>query len=195
MTRTLMILRHAKSSWKDKSLRDFDRPLKKKGQQTAKLIGKIIRHADCAPDIILSSPAERAKETTAMVALHSHYNGPVEYVESLYMGEPGDYIRALQELPVEIKSAMVVGHNPGLEALLQLLEGKVNALSTGALAVLNLELTDWQDLNSSTVGKLSQFWDPDEIDLEEIEEEMAKEKKEKEKKDKKDKKDKKKDKK
>jgi hypothetical protein len=111
------------------------------------------------------------------------------------MGEPGDYIRALQELPVEIKSAMVVGHNPGLEALLQLLEGKVNALSTGALAVLNLELTDWQDLNSSTVGKLSQFWDPDEIDLEEIEEEMAKEKKEKEKKDKKDKKDKKKDKK
>ena len=111
------------------------------------------------------------------------------------MAEPGEYIRALRELPDKVNSVMLVGHNPGLEALLQMLEGKVNALSTGALAIVELELTHWADLNGSTVGKLLKFWDPEEMDLKEIEEKMAKDKKDKEPKvkdkDKKDKKDKK----
>ena len=198
MTKTLLLLRHAKSSWKDKHLKDFDRPLKKKGQETAELIGKILAHGDYLPDLVLSSPAKRAKETTEIVNKYSGLKGSTQFVEAFYMAEPGEYIQALRELPDKVNRVMVVGHNPGLEALLQMLEGKVNALSTGALVVLELELTHWSDLNGSTVGKLTEFWDPDEMDLKEIEEKMAKDKKvkeekvkEKDKKEKKDKKDKK----
>jgi phosphohistidine phosphatase len=180
MTKRLMLLRHAKSSWKDKHLKDFDRPLKKKGEETAELIGKILAHDGYLPDLILSSPAKRASQTTEIVNEYSGLKGSTQFVEAFYMAEPGEYIQALRELPDSVNSVMVVGHNPGLEALLQMLEGKVNALSTGALAILELELTHWSDLNSSTVGKLSKFWDPDEMDLKEIEEKMAKDKKEKE---------------
>ncbi len=180
MTKTLMLLRHAKSSWKDKNLKDFDRPLKKKGEETAELIGKIISHGEFSPDIVLSSPAKRSRETSEIVSKYADFKGSTQFVDAFYMGEPGDYINALRELPSEVKSVMVVGHNPGLEALLQMLEGKVNALSTGALSVLELELSNWSDLNSSTVGKLIKFWDPDEMDLKEIEEKMAKDKKDKE---------------
>ncbi len=180
MTKTLMLLRHAKSSWKDKHLKDFDRPLKKKGEETAELIGKILAHGDFLPDLVLSSPAKRAKETIEIVIKHADLKGTTQFLDAFYMAEPGDYIQALRELPDKVNCVMVVGHNPGLEALLQMLEGKVNALSTGALAILELEMTHWADLNSSTVGKLSKFWDPDEMDLKEIEEKMAKDKKEKE---------------
>lgn len=198
MSKTLMLLRHAKSSWKDKHLKDFDRPLKKKGEETAELIGKILAHGNYLPDLVLSSPAKRARETTEIVNKYSGLKGSTQFIESFYMAEPGEYIQSLRELPDKVNRVMVVGHNPGLEALLQMLEGKVNALSTGALAILELELTQWGDLNASTVGKLSKFWDPDEMDLKEIEAEMAKDKKDKEpkvkdkdKKEKKDKKDKK----
>jgi phosphohistidine phosphatase len=195
MTKTLMLLRHAKSSWKDKHLKDFDRPLKKKGEDTAELIGKILAHGGFLPDLVLSSPAKRAKETIEIVNKNSGHKSSTQFVETFYMAEPGEYIRALRELPDKVNSVMLVGHNPGLEALLQMLEGKVNALSTGALAIVELELTHWADLNGSTVGKLLKFWDPEEMDLKEIEEKMAKDKKDKEPKvkdkDKKDKKDKK----
>jgi len=90
---------------------------------------------------------------------------------------------------------MIVGHNPGLEALLQLLDGKVDSLPTGSLAYLVLDIKHWADLTKSTAGELISFWEPDEIKLEEMEEKMTKDKDKKEKKDKKDKKDKKKDKK
>jgi phosphohistidine phosphatase len=195
MTKTLMLLRHAKSSWKDKQLKDFDRPLKKKGVETAELIGKILSHGEFLPDVVLSSPARRAKDTVEIVNKYSDYKGSTEYHDNFYMGEPGDFIEALRDLPDNVDSVMVVGHNPGLEAFMQILAGSCNALSTGALTRIELELTHWRDLNSSTVGKLSKFWDPDEMDLKEIEEKMAKDKKDKEPKvkdkDKKDKKDKK----
>ncbi len=103
------------------------------------------------------------------------------------MGEPGDYIRTLKELDDDVKRVLVIGHNPGLEALLQMLEGKVNVLSTGSLACLDLELKQWRNLNPSTVGELTTFWDPDEMDVEEVLEELAKKKEKKDKKKKKDK--------
>jgi phosphohistidine phosphatase len=176
-----MLLRHAKSGWKDNSLRDFDRPLKKKGKQTAKLVGKLIAHSGYQPDIVLSSPAKRAKKTAKLVKKHSHHNGPVHYVDTFYMGQPGDYIHALRSLSDEINSVMLVGHNPGMEDLLCLLAGKFSTLSTGALAILELELSHWSDFSSSTVSKLIQFVDPEKVDLQELEVKMAKASKDKEK--------------
>ena len=104
------------------------------------------------------------------------------------MAEPMDYIIALRELPDEVDRVLVVGHNPGLEALMNLVDGKSDALPTATLAVLNLQLNHWRDFDTSTAGELRNFWDPDEMDLEEIEDMMAKDKKDNDKKDKKDKK-------
>lgn len=193
MSKTLILMRHAKSSWKDKDLKDFDRPLKKRGENAAQLIGKALLLTDNLPDVIFSSPAKRAQETAELVIKHADYKGTIEFFDSFYMGEPNNYIEVLREIPDDIEKVLLIGHNPGLEALLQMLEGKVNALPTAAVAFLELEMKHWQDLNPSTVGELVNFWDPDEMDLEEIEEKMAKDKKDKEKKveKKKDKKDKK----
>ena len=196
MTKTLLILRHAKSSWKNEKLKDFDRPLKRRGEESAKLIGKVLMMAELVPQVILSSPAQRAKQTVELVAEESKFKGELKFVESYYMGEPDDYITALKELPDEIERVMIVGHNPGLEALLQLLDGKVDSLPTGSLAYLVLDIKHWADLTKSTAGDLISFWEPDEIKLEEMEEKMAKDKnKDQDKKEKKEKKGKKKDKK
>jgi len=124
MTKTLLILRHAKSSWKNEKLKDFDRPLKRRGEESAKLIGKVLMMVELVPQVILSSPAQRAKQTVELVAEESKFKGELKFVESYYMGEPDDYITALKELPDEIERVMIVGHNPGLEALLQLWMGR-----------------------------------------------------------------------
>ena len=101
------------------------------------------------------------------------------------MGQPGDYIHALRSLSDEINSVMLVGHNPGMEDLLCLLEGKFKPLSTGALAILELELSHWSNFSSSTVSKLIQFIDPEKVDIKELEEKIAKASKDKDKADKK----------
>jgi len=174
MTKTLLILRHAKSSWKNEKLKDFDRPLKRRGEESAKLIGKVLMMAELVPQVILSSPAQRAKQTVELVAEESKFKGELKFVESYYMGEPDDYITALKELPDEIERVMIVGHNPGLEALLQLLDGKVDSLPTGSLAYLVLDIKHWADLTKSTAGELISFWEPDAIKLEEMEEKWPK---------------------
>ena len=191
MTKTLLILRHAKSSWKNEKLKDFDRPLKKRGEEAAKLIGKVLTMAELVPQVILSSPAERAKQTAELVAAEAKFIGGLTFVDSFYMGEPENYIKELKGLPDDIERVMVVGHNPGLEALLQLLDGKVNSLTTGSLAYLTLDIKHWTDFSKSTVAELISFWDPDEIDLKEMEAKMGKDKDKKDKKDKKEKKEKK----
>jgi len=157
MTKTLLILRHAKSSWKNEKLKDFDRPLKRRGEESAKLIGKVLMMAELVPQVILSSPAQRAKQTVELVAEESKFKGELKFVESYYMGEPDDYITALKELPDEIERVMIVGHNPGLEALLQLLDGKVDSLPTGSLAYLVLDIKHWADLTKSTAGELKKL--------------------------------------
>lgn len=188
MSKKIMLMRHGKSSWKDKELKDFDRPLKKKGHESSEKIGKLLKASGMLPDLIFSSPAKRASETAEIVAKEIGHDA-ILYVDSFYMGEPEDYITPLKELTDDVKRVLIIGHNPGLEALLQVLEGKVNVLSTGALACLELELKKWKNLNPSTVGELVTFWDPDEIDLDDALKEI--EKSQKEKKDKKEKKEKK----
>lgn len=194
MTKTLLILRHAKSSWKDDKLKDVDRPLKRRGEEDAVVIGKVLTMAELIPQLILSSPAQRAKQTAEIVMSEAKYEGELKLVDSFYMGEPENYIKELKDLPDEIERVMVVGHNPGLEALMQMLDGKVDSLPTGSLAYLVLDIKHWSDLTKATIGELISFWEADEIDLEELEKKMSKDKKDKKDK-KKDKKDKKKDKK
>ena len=201
MTKTLLLMRHGKSSWKDKKIPDYERPLKKRGKAAAVEIGNILRENELIPQAILSSPASRASETAEIVAKESGFPGKITFIDSFYMAEPDVYIDYLKSLDDSLERVMIVSHNPGLEAFMQLLDGRLEALPTGSMVYLCLNINHWSDLSFETDAELIGFWDPEtELEhkkeaLEKREQEMAKDKKDKkdkkEKKQKKDKKDKK----
>ncbi len=94
--KTLMLLRHAKSSWKDSDLADHERPLNKRGKKTAPQMGRLLSTEGLVPDLILSSTAVRARETAEAVAKSSGYEGPIELLESLYLAPPGTLLSEAQ---------------------------------------------------------------------------------------------------
>jgi len=201
MTKTLLLMRHGKSSWKDKKIPDHERPLKKRGKAASAEIGKILRENELIPQAILSSPALRASETAEIVAKESGFPGKVTFIDSFYMAEPDVYIDYLKGLDDSLERVMIVSHNPGLEAFMQLLDGRLEALPTGSMVYLCLNINHWSNLSFETDAEMIGFWDPEtELEhkkeaLEKREREMAKDKKDKkdkkEKKQKKEKKDKK----
>jgi len=113
--KTLYIARHAKSSWDDVSLSDFERPLNKRGKRDAPFMANILKEKGITPDLILSSPAKRAKKT----AKHYHeiLGGEIQYDERIYEASLMSLIYLVQETLEKVDSVMIVGHNPGLTAL------------------------------------------------------------------------------
>ena len=117
--KTLLILRHAKSSWKNNALSDHDRPLNPRGQRDAPNVGKRLRNEDLIPDAILSSTAKRACQTAEAVAQESGCAGELQLSGELYGGGPEAYLEAIRNLPSAVDCALVVGHNPDLEELVE----------------------------------------------------------------------------
>lgn len=156
--KTLLILRHAKSSWDEPELADIQRPLNKRGKNDAPRVGEIIKEAGLVPDVILSSPAVRAVKTAEAAADTCGYEGEIEIRENFYPGSPGDYIDALNEIPDGYARVMVVGHNPGLEELLSDLTGESELLPTAALAQVELAIQRWIDLDDKVLGKVARIW-------------------------------------
>ena len=171
--KTLLLMRHAKSSWKDNKEKDRERPLNKRGRHDAPIMGQILADRELVPQCILSSSAERARETAEVIAKASHYDGDVSYLDKLYMGEPEDYIEALRDLPNEVERVMVIGHNPGLEMLLQLMSGQIQSMPTAVIAHIVLPIDHWSELSMNTSGEVVDIWRPKEI-AEEIKEEKGK---------------------
>lgn len=161
--KTLLILRHAKSSWKNDALSDHERPLNKRGQRAAPRMGQLIYEEDLVPEIILSSTANRAVETTELVTEFSGFAGEILYLDEFYHGWPSDYIEVLRNLPDDLNVVMVVGHNPGAEALLETLTGETEPMPTGALAYLNLPINFWNQISDETEGELLNVWRPREL--------------------------------
>ena len=128
--KTLLILRHAKSSWKHPGLADHDRPLNRRGNRDAPRVGLLLRRQGLTPDLIISSTAERARSTAAQVADRSGYGGPVELNRQLYLAEPEAIVDVVRTLGSEASRVLVVGHNPGLEALVAGLAGRAEVLPT-----------------------------------------------------------------
>jgi len=152
--KTVLLLRHAKSSWNHPELSDRERPLNKRGKRQAPEMGKLIYTESLTPDLILSSIARRACKTAEAVAKNCGYDGEIDRIDDFYPGGTADYLRVLSELPDGVRRVMVIGHNPGLEELLRVLVGETRTLSTAALAQIDLPLESWQDLTASTHGKL-----------------------------------------
>jgi len=162
--KTLLLMRHAKSSWKDEALPDHERPLKKRGRKDAKRMAKIIEKNNLVPDLILTSSAKRAVETVEIVTEYLEYQNEIIYSDALYMGEPSDFIEALKTLDKHYDKVMIVGHNPGLEAYLQIVDGEIEAMPTASLGYLVISLDDWKEISFETMGDLIGFWTPKSLD-------------------------------
>lgn len=160
MAKTLLILRHAKSSWNHPQLSDHARPLNTRGQKAAPRMGQLIYVEDLVPDVILSSTARRALETAEIVAEASGFAGEIIQLDDLYHGWPSDYLNVLRPLPDDIHIALVVGHNPGVEALLEILTDETEPMPTAALAHLKLPINSWNQLTDETEGELLNLWRP-----------------------------------
>jgi phosphohistidine phosphatase len=159
--KTLLIMRHAKSSWKDQELPDHDRPLKKKGRKDIVNMAKILRKNALIPDLILSSGAVRAKDTATLMAEKLNYKEEIELSDDLYMAEPEKYIQKIATLPDSVETLLVVGHNPGLEGLVMRLGDKIVSLPTGSIAKIYLFIDHWNELTSETDGEINQVWIPE----------------------------------
>jgi phosphohistidine phosphatase len=158
--KTLLILRHAKSSWKKPDLPDHDRPLNKRGKKEAPKVGQYLKEKDLVPDLILCSTARRAMETAQAVADACGFEGKLEYHQDLYLSEPSIYLDILRCLPDEARRVMVVGHNPDVEELLTMLTEVDEHLTTSALAVVDLPISSWEELNEATDGRFQILWVP-----------------------------------
>jgi phosphohistidine phosphatase len=161
--KTLLLMRHAKSSWKETDLSDHERPLNKRGQKDAPRMGSILTDRELVPQRILSSTAVRARQTAEAVVETSGFQGEVTFMDRLYMAEAEEYIAVLRELPDDIERVMVVGHNPGLETLLQLLSGLIETLPTAVVAHLALPIQNWAELTTETNGEIVDIWRPKEL--------------------------------
>lgn len=161
--KSLLILRHAKSSWKDETLADHDRPLNKRGRRDAPRMGRLLRKEGLVPDRILSSTALRARLTAEAVAAECGCPAPPECLEELYDANPADCLELLRRQPDTLVRVMIVGHNPTLEDLLERLVGEWNRLPTAALAHVSLRVTRWAELKAGTRCRLEALWRPKEL--------------------------------
>jgi phosphohistidine phosphatase len=140
MTRTVYLLRHAKSSWDDPELADIERPLAPRGRKAAKKIARYLRDRDVHPELVLCSPAARARETLAAI-------DEGEIRPELYGASADELLWVIRGLPDDASSVLLVGHNPGMEDLarsLAPLPGET--FPTGALATFAFDCERWADI-------------------------------------------------
>ncbi|HEY0384629.1 MAG TPA: histidine phosphatase family protein [Pyrinomonadaceae bacterium] len=160
--KTLFLLRHAKSSWQNESLPDFERPLNERGRSAAPLIGKFMRQHKLRPDLILCSPAERARQTIALVSAAAAFKAELRYDERIYAASAARLFAVVSQIDESAGSVLLVGHNPGLEELLEALTGEVRHLPTAALAHMTLNVERWAGACEQT-GELVRLVKPKEL--------------------------------
>jgi len=160
--KTLLLLRHAKSSWKESDVKDFDRPLNQRGLKAAPTIGRLLRKRKLEPDLVLSSPAERARQTTQLVLDAAGLKTELRYDERIYEASAGRLLEIISQLDDEADVVMMVGHNPGFEELLEALTGEAHSLSTAALASVELDIEKWDKVRPG-VNRLAWLVKPKEL--------------------------------
>ena len=156
----LLVLRHAKSSWADSSISDWQRPLNERGLRDAPRAGAWLRERSLLPDVIVTSDAVRARTTTEMVADAAGYSKEIILDPSLYHAKPADVLEVLRGLQRDARTVLVVGHNPGLEELVQQLTGEDHDLPTTALVHLAMGIDQWSEVDTATDASIVDRWRP-----------------------------------
>lgn len=143
----LVILRHAKSSWKDRDLADHDRPLNSRGRRAATEVGHYLRREGIVFALVLCSSAARTRQTLELLVLEGQPEVSVE--EELYGASAGGLVVRLQRIAAGVPSVLLIGHNPGVHDLAVTLTGddeRLASFPTAALADLSVAVANWQDL-------------------------------------------------
>jgi phosphohistidine phosphatase len=151
--RTIILLRHAKSSWSDPTLADLDRPLAPRGERASRRIAKYIRQKQIRPALVLYSPSLRTRQTLEAIESSLGKRSVVELEPQLYAASEGELLQRLQVLPESVDSVMLIGHNPGLHELARILASRGAELPrleekfpTGGLATLHVDSDSWATL-------------------------------------------------
>ena len=161
--KVLFLVRHAKARSITPGMTDFDRPLHDDGKRAAELVGEFLNRKDVEMDLILSSPALRARETIETVLKAARLDVDVNYDARIYEAGPTQLLEMISQLPEDKDMVMLVGHNPSLEELLQALTGEVRKMSAGAIANIAFTATEWSKALEEK-GKLDWLVSPKELE-------------------------------
>jgi len=151
----ILLLRHAKSSWAEEGIADFDRPLAKRGINDAPLLGKYVRKIGSKPEMVVSSPAKRAEQTALLFLEAARCNEEIiTWEKDLYFGTPSSYLKIIQGLPNSVERVLLVGHNPLMETVSSSLIGGSDRISlrmpTAAMAMVSSYASTWEQINWGT---------------------------------------------
>ena len=160
---TLLVLRHAKSSWKDPDLTDHDRPLNKRGRRDAPRMGRLLKELQLVPDRMLCSTANRACTTARTVLEAAGATCELELWPELYLASAGRVLELVSRIDATERRVMVVAHNPGLEELVSGLTGVPVTFPTAALAQIDTGVERWDEVRLGGPGCLTGLWKPREL--------------------------------
>jgi phosphohistidine phosphatase len=156
--KTIYLVRHAKSSWKYPNLDDFERPLNKRGRKNAPFMGKTLKKLKVTPDLVISSPANRAAMTARIIAATINY--PLEnivYSEAIYEFSEDALIRVINKIDNGVNSSMVVGHNPAINGLANYIgDQPISNIPTCGVYCVDLDISSWAKIYEHC-GKLKFF--------------------------------------
>lgn len=168
----LSILRHAKSSWDDSAARDIDRPLNGRGRAAAERMGRELKQRGVAFDHVLASPAARVRETLDLLSGGYGDLPPARFDDSLYGASEQRLLEMIQALPGEVRTPLIVGHNPGLHSLVLALTSDdeqgfrrliAPEFPTAAFAAIKWSVEEWNEVGPGT-GQLRSLILPRELD-------------------------------
>lgn len=161
--KTLYLLRHAKSSWADATMSDFDRPLNERGKGAAETIGNYLKANNITPELILCSTALRTRETLAIVTKAAELNTEVRYDQRIYEASSTRLAEVISQTENERNVVMLIGHNPGMEEMLLSLTGERQGMSTATLAKIVFDTMSWTTAVNSR-GALEWIVSPRELE-------------------------------
>ena len=160
----LLVLRHGKSKRGPEYTTDYGRPLAKRGKRDSAALGKALPERDLLPELVISSPARRARQTARRTCRAAGLKrGDIVYHDSLYFEGSAGALKALQEVAGPEGAVMIVGHNPTLEEMVAYLTRQFIRLPTATMAVIELDVGDWADIRRST-GVLRTVLSPANLD-------------------------------
>ena len=151
----LYIIRHAKSSWKDMTLDDFDRPLNKRGKHDAPLMGSILKNKDILPDMIISSPALRAKTTAEIIAKKVNYSKDIVFDKNIYEASSNRLHKILKKTDDKHTTLCIFGHNPGLNILAEDYVGFNENIVTCGIVEIEFNCDRWAEISSKNARLIS----------------------------------------
>ena len=150
--KNLFLLRHAKSSWDNAALGDFDRPLSKRGISNAILLSEYIQEHNISFDLVLSSPSERTQATLDLVLSSLDPIPTTAFKESIYHASASRLNQLIKELDDEIKNLLIIGHNPGLHILTETLTNEsIVKFPTCAFAKIS-NFNHWKDIDAGILN-------------------------------------------